>query len=590
MDAGVLQLHGGTEETHFDELFRDYLKRKPAPDLTHQSAVAQVGRLSLVIPTALNQSVKHGVLFLALQGIGASHSIRQVVLVQAESEEGAGVRELQLQSQVSELLQQAGKEIVWESCEANRRGAARNIGRAAASEDLLMFLDDDMLLTDWRLVDVIVSELMDGQFDAAMFPARHYLRYPRIHDDAELTQAIQRWRSDPLNVVTEEVFDPVAEGEKFQTMGFCFPGCFMVIHGAAYDASGGFADFVGWGFEDSVMAVAAARRLRILNLFHRTEPLLHIDHPVTPYKSWEFGANRKLYYENFGTTQEMADLHRRVFEGGNLTPDDFAPAKAESVGEEVARLLIDGGISAGVSVAVRAIQRVADKLTEAGLIPMPRFLVLFGSRGRQEEYEDSDVDLLLLYQNGGVRDFYVTPGEGRHRLELELSGIDKFESISIAPAMYGGSSSLELSKLAGARLIYGEDHLFCEWRDSVLTTGLECGRAYWLMIIAGLSLRSGELGGMRTLLIKAFRQIVSHTQLETMDRDLEILSLLEERRFDEVAWPMIQLLDREAPDWRYDTGIGLRSFVNQVPEVWTAIHWLWEIVTSRTVHNADAVS
>ncbi len=590
MDAGVLQLHGGTEETHFDELFRDYLKRKPAPDLTHQSAVAQVGRLSLVIPTALNQSVKHGVLFRALQGIGASHSIRQVVLVQAESEEGAGVRELQLQSQVSELLQQAGKEIVWESCEANRRGAARNIGRAAASEDLLMFLDDDMLLTDWRLVDVIVSELMDGQFDAAMFPARHYLRYPRIHDDAELTQAIQRWRSDPLNVVTEEVFDPVAEGEKFQTMGFCFPGCFMVIHGAAYDASGGFADFVGWGFEDSVMAVAAARRLRILNLFHRTEPLLHIDHPVTPYKSWEFGANRKLYYENFGTTQEMADLHRRVFEGGNLTPDDFAPAKAESVGEEVARLLIDGGISAGVSVAVRAIQRVADKLTEAGLIPMPRFLVLFGSRGRQEEYEDSDVDLLLLYQNGGVRDFYVTPGEGRHRLELELSGIDKFESISIAPAMYGGSSSLELSKLAGARLIYGEDHLFCEWRDSVLTTGLECGRAYWLMIIAGLSLRSGELGGMRTLLIKAFRQIVSHTQLETMDRDLEILSLLEERRFDEVAWPMIQLLDREAPDWRYDTGIGLRSFVNQVPEVWTAIHWLWEIVTSRTVHNADAVS
>ena len=72
--------------------------------------------------------------------------------------------------------------------------------------------------------------------------------------------------------------------------------------------------------------------------------------------------------------------------------------------------------------------------------------------------------------------------------------------------------------------------------------------------------------------------------------DLEILSLLEERRFDEVAWPMIQLLDREAPDWQYDTGIGLRSFVNQVPEVWTAIHWLWEVVTSRNVRKEEAVS
>ena len=53
---------------------------------------------------------------------------------------------------------------------------------------------------------------------------------------------------------------------------------------------------------------------------------------------------------------------------------------------------------------------------------------------------------------------------------------------------------------------------------------------------------------------------------------------------------MIQLLDLEAPDWRYDTGIGLRSFVNQVPEVWTAIHWLWEIVISRPIQKVEAVS
>ena len=53
---------------------------------------------------------------------------------------------------------------------------------------------------------------------------------------------------------------------------------------------------------------------------------------------------------------------------------------------------------------------------------------------------------------------------------------------------------------------------------------------------------------------------------------------------------MIQLLDREAPDWQYDTGIGLRSFMNQVPEVWTAIHWLWEVVTSRNVRKEEAVS
>ena len=52
-----------------------------------------------------------------------------------------------------------------------------------------------MLVKDWRVVDVILSRLLEGKYDAAMFPRRTYVRFPVLFDTPALDDLIQRWRA-----------------------------------------------------------------------------------------------------------------------------------------------------------------------------------------------------------------------------------------------------------------------------------------------------------------------------------------------------------------------------------------------------------
>lgn len=576
MDAGVLQLHGLTDEAEFDAAFTARLQSRAAPIVRHDSVVEHLLPVSLVIPTFLNEQMKNGVLQRLLAGIEQAESIRQVVLVQARLDGHDDSPEAELGRQVESQLQAAGKAIVWISCEPNRRGAARNLGAAAATEELLMYLDDDMLLTNWRLVDVVVSRMLEGEFDAAMFPPRHYARYPQVFTPVELSKAVDDWRRDPLNVNPELIFDPITEGVKFQTMGFCFPGCFMVIRRDAYKRAGGFADFEGWGFEDTFMAIEAARKLRILNLFQTCEPLLHIDHAVTPYKSWEYGSNKDVFFSQ-QTPEITAELHRRVLSGQNLTSSSEKGRR--SAPAAVIEDLILQGLPAGLLTVLPTMSRVADELAIDGLASDPAFTVLTGSRGRKESRPDSDFDILMLFRHGRVREFVVTEGDDGKRVDLELADLNKFETISVAPAFFGFTGALELSKLAGVTLLNGDSEAFEQWSRQVLGTALRCGRAYWMMFLAGQYLQPNKMTSVRPLLLTSMRQIIRHVSHDTCERDLKMLNILESGQLSAAAAPLTDLLDYEVRDWRLDMTLGQRAFANQVPEIWLALNWLWR--TSR---------
>ncbi len=572
MDAGVLQLHGLTDEQEFDAAFRTQLQSRPAPTLTHDAPVKHHQPVSLIIPTYLNQTMKNGVLTRLLSGIERAESIRQVVLVRATLSEHDSSLEATLEREVTLLLHNAGKIVQWIPCEPNRRGAARNLGAAAATEDVLMYLDDDMLLTDWRLVDVVLSRMLEGDFEAAMFPPRHYARYPQAFNPTELSQTVDEWRRNPLQVHPGQVFDPIAEGVKFQTMGFCFPGCFMVIAREAYQRSGGFADFEGWGFEDTHMAIEAARKLRILNLFGICEPLLHIDHAVTPYKSWEYGTNKEVFFRK-QTPEITAELHRRILSGADLTSNPSDAGRSDPTA--LIRKLVDSGVPASSSGTLPTLSRIADDLAIDGLASDPEFVVLTGSRGRGDAHATSDFDLLMLYRHGRVREFVVTDDDEACRIDLELADLDKFKMIAVAPAFFGYTGAAELSKLAGIMLLSGDPDAFEQWSRHVLATGLRCGRAYWIMFLAGLYLQPDKLSSVRPLLLTSLRQIIRHVNHDTCERDLRILSLLEKETPDAAAASLRDLLDHEVRDWRLDMSLGQRAFANQVPEVWLALNWLW---------------
>lgn len=572
MDAGVLQLHGLTDEHEFDAAFRTQLQSRPAPTLTRDAPVNRQQPVSLIIPTYLNQTMKNGVLARLLSGIERAECIRQVVLVRALLSGHDSSPEAALEREVNSLLHNAGKGVQWIPCEPNRRGAARNLGAAAATEGTLMFLDDDMLFTDWRLVDVVLSQMLEGDFEASMFPPRHYARYPQVFNPAELSQTVDEWRRNPLQVDPKKIFDPISEGVKFQTMGFCFPGCFMVIAREAYKRSGGFADFEGWGFEDTHMAIEAARKLRILNLFGICEPLLHVDHAVTPYKSWEYGTNKEMFFRR-QTPQITAELHRRILTGGNLTSNVESAHRTDPA--SLIRTLVASGVPASLAATLPTLSRVSDELAIDGLASDPAFVVLTGSRGRRDAHDASDFDILMLYRHGRVREFVVTDDDEACRIDLELADLDKFETIAVAPAFFGYTGAVELSKLAGITLLSGDPDAFEQWSRHVLATGLRCGRAYWIMFLAGLYLQPDKLSSVRPLLLTSLRQIIRHVNHHTCERDLRILSLLEKETPDAASASLRDLLDHEVRDWRLDMSLGQRAFANQVPEIWLAMNRLW---------------
>ena len=114
------------------------------------------------------------------------------------------------------------------------------------------------------------------------------MRFPVLFDPPALDDLLQRWRAGCVGMIL--LPRPVCGGEQVSQLVFCFPGCFMIVRKSAFNRLGGFPEqYSGWGLRMRISRWRLSPKLKVLNLFTKAEPLLHIDHPVTPYKAEELG-------------------------------------------------------------------------------------------------------------------------------------------------------------------------------------------------------------------------------------------------------------------------------------------------------------
>src|SRR5262245_22917997 len=340
--------------------------REAQPTLPWNGPVAATATVSLIVPTFFNAELKRGSLQRLLAGIDESRAIKEIIIVASDGE-GRAFDELKGLTD--------GRPLRAIDSDPNNRGRSRNAGAAAATGDFLLYLDDDMLLKNWRFIDVALSKMSRDGFQCAMFPPRQYARFPLLYDAAYLDKLIRVWRRgarDPF------LFDPLRQGSRDLPMLFCFPGCFTLIAREAYEALGGFDEaFEGWGFEDTDFAFRAIRNLRVLNLFTKAEPLLHIDHPVSPYKSEEHRANGKKFFRS----ASPVDVHafcRSVFSGEDFVMPEALDERREFY-QEPYRLLTEH-MPIDLAELEPWLAAVANQRLRSFLKPVPEFLLLHGTR------------------------------------------------------------------------------------------------------------------------------------------------------------------------------------------------------------------
>jgi glycosyltransferase involved in cell wall biosynthesis len=530
----------------------------PEPPLLHSAGtVSTIEPVSLIIPTFFNAELKRRSLRYLLAGLEQCESVREIILVSSDGEK-----------QDFSDLQRCANERPIKIVEADphNRGKSRNAGAAAATSPNLLFLDDDMLLRNWRGVDVILSHLQATGQDCALFPRRQYAKFPLLFDPYTLQQVIALWRERGEASGSPFLYDPLAEGAPDLPMLFCFPGCFMIIRRDAYERLNGFPeDFVGWGFEDTDFAARAMRELNVLNLFRTGEPLLHIDHPVSPYKSDEHNANYKKFY----ACTESPDINlfcRRVFRGTDFSPSDAA-LDNRAAWINPLRQLARWGIPLGIPQVEPWWMRVARQRLSRHLGPLPRFIVLHGSRAEGTARENDDHDVLSLY-DGNIQEFFVSKFP---RVEMECAALGRFEHTAAHPSIHSFTGPMELAKVARARLLWGSRVAWPQWSGHWLKVAMANGWAFWLVLGLGLRRHSAKYGPMADRYFRSLGKLRAHA---TAAGEFQVNG--EGDFSDEAALAVaaIHALDQFQPDWRERVRTGDAVFELQVPEVWTALHHL----------------
>ena len=544
--------------------------RPGVPSIHAGGPVEILEPVSLIVPTFFNSELKHRSLRYLLAGIEHSYSVQEIILVASDGEN----------KNFDDLHRYAhGRDIRIVESDPHNRGKSRNAGAAVASSPHLLFLDDDMLLRNWRSIDVILSQLLSTAQDCALFPRRHYAKFPLLFDPPMLETVIEKWRTHLGADGNPFLYDPL-RGARDLPMLFCFPGCFMLIRREAFQRLNGFnEEFIGWGFEDTEFGLRAIRDLRVMNLFRQGEPLLHIDHPVSPYKSDEHNTNYKKFYS--GTVSiDVSHFCRTVFRGKDFGPGHNALCSDTAFVEPFRQLACRG-----IPIDSDAMQNWCSAIARQRLIhhlnPLPKFIALHGSRAQGANDFDDDYDVLSLYC-GRVQEFFVSSGEPR--VEVECADLHRFEHVADHPAIHSFQGPMELAKIANARLLWGDEGAWREWSSGLIRNALEHGWCFWLVFGLGLRWQAAKYGPMVERYFSSLKRLRLHSRTiddGIVDREMDLSDQ------STVVHLARRALDQHCPDWRERLASGTPVFELQVPEVWIALHRLTKVPNE---HRAKVVS
>ncbi len=508
------------------------------------------------MPTYHNERLKQNSLLRALEGIGRSTAVREIIIAIGD-DRGRDYKGL--------FASFTSKPIRFVESKPNERALSRNVAAAKASGQFLLFLDDDMLIKDWRIADVILSHILTGKYDAAMFPRRNYVRFPVLFDPPALNDLLQRWRADRIG--DDPCYhDPYIEGSKFRSLVFCFPGCFMIMRKSAFKRLGGFPEqYSGWGFEDAHFAMAAVSRLKVLNLFTKVEPLLHIDHPVTPYKAEELERN----YSQFLTATNFTDLETfcaRVFTGADFSAELAMAQRNSSLLSLPSLLKRKHRIPLEVDEVMRVCHRIAERRSANASEASPKQVVLHGSRANGASRRDSDYDLLVLFGGDAMREFFVS-WNGGPPVEFEFSSYEIFEQMARQPDSFGMQGLFELTKIVKSRWLWGDELEWNSWRRHIVDVACLNGRAYWFAYLLGTHLATKDH--------HRFEQVRGALALLFGDFTLpDELPYVEKFTRGKAGRRLRTLLDARNPRWREELTAGRKVFPSQPPEIWRALKWL----------------
>lgn len=267
---------------------------------------------TVIIPTFNNRRIKQGCLTAVLTALLPWRDvIEQVIVVDNASTDG-GPGDL--------LASTRDLPVTLTSCpRENCRAATRNTGVRLARSPFVVFLDDDILLTD-GILRTLVSELREDVFFTA---AR--MRYLPLRTPPEDVLAAARTRrlASLVEQATPWPGAQVRPAAQTAASVYAHVTTFGVVPRELLQRVDGFDErMIGWGREDNELTSRLLEGATLRNLLHRTT-VLHVDHYVSPYLLHECEGNTRLYQRSQAERRQPLDdngLYRRLAAGLDIAP------------------------------------------------------------------------------------------------------------------------------------------------------------------------------------------------------------------------------------------------------------------------------